>query len=761
MKFIKVAFLIVIVYIINLLSAEVNVTPITHFAQAQHYGNKAISISDSIIVCRSVTGIDIFRILPDNDIFLESHLDILSPLTMRVKNNYVYLSSIISIEENEIMRFSQIDITNISQPEIIRQIDYNYPERSVFIEIFNSNQLFMYEHITEEISIIHIYELPQMELISSIELNVRHLLALNDTTAHYYDGWGEEPTQNLQLFDVSNPSQIELIQEINVAQYHSMGGRPKEFIFYNDTMLAAAGNTCITFWDISNFTNWEYISQFIYEDGSNETMDSPTCITENKLVINDNKGLALYDIEDLDNIELLNFIEGEISNLPTMANTTYFKMRDNFIYVTGLKDGVHRYEISDNSIQYLGTNLEMPSFLYIIVNGYTIIAHSLDYGIYFFDLSDPENPIIIPDYLNYENSIATFYENNNLAVSYVEDGSCYFDLYDISDPYDVHLISQYPLELYEFVISANEDWSEIFIQSFDYNNPYFRKALINQSGNLENFYTYDLPSLNFKMKDDYGYYLTSNREMFHLDVLNGLNSDYPELINSIEIGNYTPGYMSFVINNSLLQFSSFIDETTFFYDTINPSEPQFLTRLSQNTLSAGLAYHNHYFSANFNTSFIYDLNNSSSVVYPIDQVTSHTNIYAIKEMVINNEEYLIVDNQGSLEIWALNITQSVEDELLKPQVTLSNYPNPFNPTTTISFSVTQNSDFVNLDIYNIKGQKVKQLVSDSANQLSAGQHSVIWDGTDFNNKPVSSGIYMYQLKVDGKAIASKKCLLLK
>ncbi len=92
---------------------------------------------------------------------------------------------------------------------------------------------------------------------------------------------------------------------------------------------------------------------------------------------------------------------------------------------------------------------------------------------------------------------------------------------------------------------------------------------------------------------------------------------------------------------------------------------------------------------------------------------------------------------------------------------IENYPNPFNPSTTISFSVTQNSDFVSLEIFNIKGQKVKQLVSNSANQLSAGQHSVVWDGTDENNKPVSSGIYMYQLKIDGKAIAGKKCLLLK
>ncbi len=46
-------------------------------------------------------------------------------------------------------------------------------------------------------------------------------------------------------------------------------------------------------------------------------------------------------------------------------------------------------------------------------------------------------------------------------------------------------------------------------------------------------------------------------------------------------------------------------------------------------------------------------------------------------------------------------------------------------------------------------------------QAGSTQYSVIWDGTDSNNKPVSSGIYMYQLKVNDRAIAGKKCLLLK
>lgn len=88
---------------------------------------------------------------------------------------------------------------------------------------------------------------------------------------------------------------------------------------------------------------------------------------------------------------------------------------------------------------------------------------------------------------------------------------------------------------------------------------------------------------------------------------------------------------------------------------------------------------------------------------------------------------------------------------------LQNYPNPFNPETTISFSVTQNSDFVNLDVYNIKGQKVKTLINE---QMQKGKHTAIWSGVDEQNKLVGSGIYLYKIKADSQE-SVKRMLLLK
>lgn len=85
-----------------------------------------------------------------------------------------------------------------------------------------------------------------------------------------------------------------------------------------------------------------------------------------------------------------------------------------------------------------------------------------------------------------------------------------------------------------------------------------------------------------------------------------------------------------------------------------------------------------------------------------------------------------------------------------------NYPNPFNPNTTISFSISENQN-VNLKIYNSKGQLVKNLVSE---RLSAGNHNVLWNGKDNTGKNVASGVYFYRMNTD-KAKFTKKMLLMK
>jgi hypothetical protein len=71
-----------------------------------------------------------------------------------------------------------------------------------------------------------------------------------------------------------------------------------------------------------------------------------------------------------------------------------------------------------------------------------------------------------------------------------------------------------------------------------------------------------------------------------------------------------------------------------------------------------------------------------------------------------------------------------------------NYPNPFNPSTTISFSLNAVSD-IRLQIYNLNGQLITTIAS---GQHPVGLHEYQWNGTDANGKSVASGIYIYALQ---------------
>lgn len=72
------------------------------------------------------------------------------------------------------------------------------------------------------------------------------------------------------------------------------------------------------------------------------------------------------------------------------------------------------------------------------------------------------------------------------------------------------------------------------------------------------------------------------------------------------------------------------------------------------------------------------------------------------------------------------------------------YPNPFNPATNIKFSLSKNS-YVEIVFYNIQGRRIYTLIEDF---LDKGSYELIWNGRDYNNKPLSSGVYFYKMKTE-------------
>ncbi|MCK9282127.1 MAG: T9SS type A sorting domain-containing protein, partial [Melioribacteraceae bacterium] len=89
------------------------------------------------------------------------------------------------------------------------------------------------------------------------------------------------------------------------------------------------------------------------------------------------------------------------------------------------------------------------------------------------------------------------------------------------------------------------------------------------------------------------------------------------------------------------------------------------------------------------------------------------------------------------------------------EIIISNYPNPFNPTTTIEYTLPTEGN-VNLEVYNSIGQLVNVLVEEYQN---AGRQKVSWSGKDSFGCSVTSGIYFYRIKTNGFSQVKKMILI--
>ncbi len=125
----------------------------------------------------------------------------------------------------------------------------------------------------------------------------------------------------------------------------------------------------------------------------------------------------------------------------------------------------------------------------------------------------------------------------------------------------------------------------------------------------------------------------------------------------------------------------------------------------------------------------------------------------VENVTIDFEEELNVD--FTMNRITDNVANQVEDVPFF-KLNAKNYPNPFNPTTTIYFQLPADGK-VNISVFNIKGQKVKTLTNEF---MKAGNHSVVWNGTDKNGNTVSSGVFFYKIETFN-VTSLKKMVLIK
>jgi len=174
----------------------------------------------------------------------------------------------------------------------------------------------------------------------------------------------------------------------------------------------------------------------------------------------------------------------------------------------------------------------------------------------------------------------------------------------------------------------------------------------------------------------------------------------------------------------------------------------------------GVESTNNYWSNSTNIFFSTDGGDTwlASLIYPQGGNSSSPRFIGdtlyLSSQTTNEEVYF---QKFSIDYIMEDAVSVEENASLPTSIQLSNYPNPFNSRTTISFNLPREGD-ISLKVFDVTGCIVAILCRGHSN---AGPHEVVWDGQNSSGQPVSSGVYFYRLSFDGDRSVTKRMLLLK
>ena len=572
---------------------------------------------------------------------------------------------------------------------------------------------------------------------------------------------------NGYIFDVYDYSDIYNIQLISSIDFESC---PTSFIkgyAIDDSTFVLLGYESISFYDISDIYNIDYLSTY-YRYNNCFPFGDCIRIDDFLLIPSEIFGIEVVDITDLQNPVLHDFWEYPIEEL-TQVNP-YFIIAgaliydNNHLYIGSFYNGILLMNFNDGTIEYIDhfiNNRINLSFHEVYNNQLFTTGHSG--GLYVYNIEEVISPTL--NMIVFEDLFVIDFKviNNYIYLTTYSnpDENTYFKVFDISDlsnpilQFDILLngISSFRINENEpdyiyISSSANIDFYEI--SKYDISNP----------ENIEQVLLFEFTETSRPPSFFYEGYLYIQKDndngMKDLLIYDGFEEENPELVN--QIINFTSSPTIFKINDYLNVSQHSNTEGDLFYSLDDPINPEltFTTQISSKWRGCKLK-DNVLFSPSGFTVYLYDLEgNPSGELEPFDYFNLNSRYYNMNFYSQVDEDYFFCEQLECISTYNYSIETSAEDELLIPELTLSNYPNPFNPETKIVFNLSEEGN-VKLEIYNIKGQKVKTLLDC---YMSPGRSEMIWNGKDDNEKGVSSGVYFYKLQTPEKCF-TKKCMLLK
>jgi len=266
--------------------------------------------------------------------------------------------------------------------------------------------------------------------------------------------------------------------------------------------------------------------------------------------------------------------------------------------------------------------------------------------------------------------------------------------------------------------------------SFDWANgrlPLMFQFNANIDGMQREIFSFNIHAKAFGDQESYNRRVNASEQMKNFLDFNHLND------NVILLGDYNDDVTVSTYNNEVSPYQNFVDDSNYLVITKSLSEQgatSFRTQSMLDHITINSEFVPDYFEGTErveNPSFIGSYLSTTSDHFPV------STRFSFSESVSTDDELFTgIPERVSLE---------------------QNFPNPFNPTTQIQFSLT-NAQQVNLDVYNVVGQKVATLLSDASR--GAGSHTVTFDASR-----LSSGVYFYRLGLQNGEQLTRKMMLVK
>ena len=138
----------------------------------------------------------------------------------------------------------------------------------------------------------------------------------------------------------------------------------------------------------------------------------------------------------------------------------------------------------------------------------------------------------------------------------------------------------------------------------------------------------------------------------------------------------------------------------------------------------------------------------------IDMIENYRSQLLWKNFMANPEIQPMLDAIGFMPDSTSTGVNEIQANNVSNFKLIGNYPNPFNPSTTIEFSIPK-TQLVSVVIYDVLGRQIKSLFN---SELSLGKHDVVWDGKNNIGETVNSGVYFYTVKTSNKLLTGKMIL---